>query len=153
MMDNSIDNLNSILRNIYNSLNNKVDENNDIGILIGTSGIALFYFKYSEYINSSESFDKGIELIEKNIDLINHGYSIPTYCTGLAGYGWLMNFLKEQQYIEVDNSDLFDKTDELLYEKMIADIKDNNYDFLHGSIGYAFHFLHQFENSISIDKK
>src|SRR5690606_40916462 len=36
---------------------------------------------------------------------------------------------------------------------MIADIKDNNYDFLHGSIGYAFHFLHQFENSISIDKK
>lgn len=153
MMDNSIDNLNSTLRNIYNSLNNKVNENNDIGILTGTSGIALFYFKYSEYINSSESFDKGIELIEKNIDLINHGYSMPTYCTGLAGYGWLMNFLKEQQYIDVDNSDLFDKTDELLYEKMIADIKDNNYDFLHGSIGYALHFLQQFENSISIDKK
>lgn len=153
MMDNSIDYLNSTLKNIYNSLKNKVDENKDIGILTGTSGIALFYFKYSEYINSSESFDKGIELIEKNIDLINQGYTMPTYCTGLAGYGWLMNFLKELQYIDVDNGDLFDKTDELLYEKMIADIKDNNYDFLHGSIGYAFHFLQQFENSISTDKK
>lgn len=149
MKNYTVEELNLIVDKIYQALNKKREENTDLGILAGTSGIALFYFKYAEYIESSESFDYGLELIEKSIDSINQGYNMPTYCSGIAGYGWLMNYLKIQQYIDVDTHDLFDQTDELLYEVMLTASKNYNYDFLHGALGYAFHFLQQFENNTS----
>lgn len=153
MKNYTIDELNLVLNQIYNALNNQREESIDLGIFAGTSGIALFYFKYAEYLASQDSFNSGLELIEKNIDSINQGYYMPTYCSGIAGYGWLMNYLNKQEYIEVDTPSLFDQTDETLYQVMIANMKEYNYDFLHGAIGYAFHFLQQFENCTDEDSR
>lgn len=153
MKNYTVDELNLVLEQIYNTINNQREESMDLGIFAGTSGIALFCFKYSEYIASQDSFNLGLELIEKNIDSINQGYFMPTYCSGIAGYGWLMNYLAKHEYIEVYTPDLFDQTDEALYQVMVANMKEYNYDFLHGAIGYAFHFLQQFENSTDEDAK
>lgn len=142
--------LNENLKRIHDSLKNNINQNKDIGILSGTCGSALFFFKYSEYTNNHTDLNLGMDILEECIDKINAGYSCSTYCTGIAGYGWLMSFLEQNQYLDVNNDRVFRELNKHLNKIMISDITNKNYDFLHGSIGNAYYFFKQFENCKSL---
>lgn len=123
------------------------------GVLSGVSGVALFQFYYSKYLCSEYEYEEGEALLLKSIELINEGQMYPTFCAGLAGFGWVLEHLVKEDFIDFDTDDILTHFDEYLYKTMITDIKMGNYDFLHGAIGYGYYFLKRYENAEEENKE
>ena len=90
------------LRGIADKAALKYKETIDIGILTGQSGIALFQFYCSKHFDDDSFSETGIEIISNCMDRINDGYSHPTYCNGIAGFGWTLQHLLDEDFIELD---------------------------------------------------
>ena len=118
-----------------------------LGVLAGISGMALFQFYYAKYLDDDRFSDLGVEMISYCIEKINEGYSYPTYCTGIAGFGWTMQHLNDEGFIELDCDDLLGEFDAYLHNQMRLDISTRNFDFLHGAIGYGFYFLKRYNGT------
>ncbi len=141
------------LKEIYDVIKNNELSEQHHGVLAGVSGISLFQFYYSKYIDQEEPADSGVEMISKTIEDINSGYAYPTFCTGIAGAGWVLEILGQEEFIDIDNDELLSDLDEYLSSVMNNDIENENYDFLHGAIGYGYYFLKRYENTKSVDLK
>ncbi len=141
------------LKEIYEVLKEAPTQDQQLGVLSGLSGISLFQFYYAKWADLEEAEDHGIELVTKIVEYINNGYSFPTFCTGIAGAGWVIEFLNQEEFIEIESDDLLSGLDEYLFEAMKNDIKTENFDFLHGAIGYGYYFLKRYQNTKSTDLK
>ncbi len=137
------------LKEISEVLDQETSKNKEIGVLSGTSGVALFQFYYSRFLDDDVHADKGVETITKMVDYINNGFNYPTFCTGIAGACWVLEILREEDFVELDEDFLSHSVDGHLLEAMRADIKDDNFDFLHGAMGYGFYFLKRYQNITS----
>ncbi len=145
-LERKLDEISIILKDAYkNDL--------EIGIFSGISGISLFFFYYAKYLNDDSYSDIGVEIITECIDRINKDYTYPTYCSGIAGAGWVLDHLEEEAFIELNTDDILGDLDTYLFNVMLKDLKDNNYDFLHGAIGYGYYFLKRFKNTKSTKLK
>ncbi|UOY07575.1 hypothetical protein L0P88_03240 [Muricauda sp. SCSIO 64092] len=132
--------INSVISKEYKSID-------QIGVLSGLSGVALFSYHYSRYILNRVENKVGEDIIELIINKINDGYQYPTFCTGLAGFGWMIDNLQNEGFIDLPTDELLSQFDLYLYEMMILDIKSGNYDFLHGAIGYSIYFLSRYKST------
>jgi lantibiotic modifying enzyme len=74
---------------------NDIEKVIDHGLLGGTSGIALFFFYYSQYANDEKLYDKACELIEDCFEKVKNGAVYQTFAGGLAGIGWLIEHLSQ----------------------------------------------------------
>jgi hypothetical protein len=63
-----------------------------------------------------------------------------THCNGLAGIGWLYEYLSQRKIIDYDINVLLEDFD--VYLKQVLDnlMQQTNYDLLHGGVGIAFYF-------------
>jgi len=120
-----------------------------LGVLAGISGISMFFFSYAKYKQDNKYAEIGHTILEEALNRISSGYSFPTYCSGIAGLGWVFEHLSENDFIDVDNDELLPDIEVYLYQKMKEDIAVGHYDFLHGAIGYGIYFLKRFENTKS----
>ncbi len=122
----------------------------EIGVLAGTSGIAVFQFYYSKLIQEETNADIGAEILSFVIEKINNGYSFHTFCSGIAGAAWAIALLQEEEFIDVDCDELLSGFDDFLI-KTIKDIEtdQNFFDFLHGILGIGFYFLKRYQNTKS----
>lgn len=141
------------LKEISEVLDAKAKNNQEVGVLSGVSGVALFQFYYSKFLNEDIHADKGAETITRAVELINNGFGFPTFCTGIAGACWVLEILKEEEFVELDDDFLSSDLDSYLLEAMRADIKTENYDFLHGAMGYGYYFLKRYQNLTSEESK
>jgi len=119
----------------------------NIGVLTGQSGIALFFFYCSKYFDDDSFSETGVEIISSCMAIINSGYSYPTYCNGIAGFGWTLHHLSEEGFIELDLDDMLEPFDNYLQEQMKLDLVMGNYDILHGAIGNGFYFLKRYKGT------
>ena len=117
-----------------------------IGVLGGQSGVALFQFYCSKYFDDDTYSEKGVEIISNCVDMINSGYSFPTYCNGIAGFGWTLQHLVNQDFISLDLDELLNPFDDFLLSQMQHEFKAQNYDVLHGALGYGLYFLKRYES-------
>ncbi|WP_394748730.1 lanthionine synthetase C family protein [Spongiimicrobium salis] len=125
----------------------------DIGIMTGISGIALFQFYYSRYIDSNECAEIATEMIVNGIEKINNGYDSPSYSDGIAGLCWVVQHLKINGFLDVDTDAFLSPFDEYLYAQMRYELKLGNFDFLHGALGYGFYFLSRYDNTSDLHLK
>jgi len=126
-------------------LSETIDTEN-IGLMSGKPGIALFLFYYADDKTKQKFYDKAFELVQEVFDAINDGFTFHTFAGGLAGIGWTISLLAEKDFIDIDAEDSLSELDEYLYNAMMADIRSGNYDFLHGAVGNAIYFLHRLPN-------
>jgi len=116
----------------------RIDDN--IGLLSGQCGVALFYFFCSTQINNAYKA-KCLKRIEYVLDRINNENQINSFCTGISGFGWLLEFLKENKIFSSKDILLLNDLDNYLFKNMIAEFNNHCYDYLHGAIGYGLYFL------------
>lgn len=121
------------------------DEN--LGILTGSSGIALFHFYYSRFTQKEANADYGTHLIAEVIEKINAGYDIASFCTGIAGAAWAIELLREEDFIDLDTDALLSILDDYLIKYLDIDTQENFYDFLHGVLGIGYYFLKRYERT------
>ncbi|WP_168796320.1 lanthionine synthetase C family protein [Flagellimonas onchidii] len=137
------------LEEINRDIVNTFKEYKHVGCLSGLSGLALFKFYYGRLTQDDSHRQIGFQILSSCVNLINAGFNYPTYCAGIAGMGWALDHLVEHGFIENDNDSLLSNFDKFLQKKMLSDIKTGNYDFLHGSVGYAYYFLSRYRNTHS----
>ncbi|MGB3463682.1 MAG: lanthionine synthetase LanC family protein, partial [Cyclobacteriaceae bacterium] len=125
----------------------------DIGVLAGTSGLALFKFYYARYTGNKEEEDKGEEILTEAFNKINNDYARPTFCVGIAGAGWAIEHLIAEDFVEMESDDLLEVLDVYLYQMMGLEADPFYFDFLHGALGIAFYFLSRYENTNSEELK
>lgn len=113
----------------------------DISLMSSNPGISLFLFHYSKYKQVNNFADKGNLLILKSFDLINEGNYFPFFDSGVSGVFWVIEYLTKNDFIDFDIEELYEQTDEYLYNSMMDSLQESNYDFLHGSLGIANYFL------------
>lgn len=126
-------------------------QSKEIGALSGLAGLAIFEFYYSRYKNVPESADAAEEMVTIAFDQINEGFNIPTFCAGIAGLGWALQFLAVQDFIEIDCDEFLVDLDDFLIESMDIDVEQNFYDFLHGMLGIAFYYLYRYQHTSSTE--
>ena len=124
------------------------DQRDDIGVLSGRSGVALFQFYYAKLLQNESNAEIGAAIIAEIVDSINEGYNFPTFCSGIAGAAWAIELLKEEDLIDINTDDLLSGLDEYLHQAMRhMGTEDNFYDFLHGVMGIGFYFLKRYQNT------
>jgi lantibiotic modifying enzyme len=140
------------LHEIANELKSSNYENyKDIGVLSGLSGIGLFLFHYYDYTKNKEFAGIGRDCIVEVINRINNGYRYPTYCGGISGALWAIEYLNQYQFIEFDSDGSFSDLDLFLLENMKRKSKNRVFDFLHDSLGYGYYFLKRYQTTKSTD--
>ncbi len=148
MNENISNKINVRVKDIFKSLK-KNDLNNEkhIGAINGLSGLSLFYFYYGNYYKDNESWQLGNDMIEKSLNNISNGYNDLSFCYGIAGYGWTIDHLSQRGFIDVNSDEFLPNFDIVIFEKMISNLKSNNYDFLHGALGQGMYFLNRYKNT------
>ena len=63
-----------------------------------------------------------------------------THCSGLAGIGWLYEYLSQRKIIDYDTNELLKDFDPCLEKALKKFMQGPNYDFLHGGVGVALYF-------------
>ncbi len=132
-----LDEINAVLKN-------ESVTTTEFGLFGGHAGIALFQFYYAKFSNTDSAADAGAANIAKVVNEIGNTFRIKTYCDGIAGFGWVLDHLEENGCIENDNDEMLQQLDSYVYQEMISDIKQGNYDFLHGALGYGFYFFKRY---------
>jgi len=111
----------------------------DIGLLIGTGGQILFCNELSVHREISQDWLPHLHnvLVEK---LGNEDFSF-TYCDGLAGIGWLYEYLSQRKMIDYDTNLFLEEFDNALEKTLKEIMQRDNYELLYGGVGIAFYFI------------
>lgn len=137
------------LHDIQKSLIDTTLGDDSIGILAGSTGMAVFHFYYGRHYPNEHSVDLGSLIISDAVGAINEGYDYPTFCGGIAGAAWAIELLNQEQLIDIDTDELLGDLDEYLKQMMTLNKNENFFDFLHGLLGIALYFLKRYENTHS----
>lgn len=121
--------------------------NPNIGVLGGLAGYSIFQFRCYKMFNDNVYLDRGIKALEIAMDRINNGYQFPTYCNGICGFSWAVQYLYNKEYVSINVDQLLKEFDNYLSNIMLGELKEGNYDVLHGGLGYAFYYLFRYHST------
>ncbi|MDZ7899589.1 MAG: lanthionine synthetase LanC family protein [Arcicella sp.] len=116
-------------------------EDRSCGLFSGGSGNLLFLSHLYDATKNQEYLTKitdNLKGIFENLTNDNYHYS---FSVGIAGLGWVYEDLVERNIINADPNEVLSDVDELVYEWMIQEQLNNNYDYLHGAMGGGIYFL------------
>ena len=131
--------VNHLLKSIYEYIHNSklLYPLGAIGGYAGTLLFLLYMYKYSKEEKYLIELQERIQFLCSNLEHIK----INSFCNGYAGICWLLRYLYDEGIFECDDIDkLLSDMDKRIYEGLILSINDN--DFLHGSLGIAYYFVH-----------
>ncbi len=117
-----------------------------IGLLSGSSGIALFLFYYSRFYDDKFFEEKAMDILESTVEQITAN-EIHTFCNGISGFCWSIHHLLKHKFLHEENSELIEPFDNYLCRNIIAELSVGNIDFLHGAVGTANYLLKRIENN------
>ena len=133
----------------------EIRNTNHIGLLSGLPGVIISLSEYSNNESKKEYFKT---YIKKTFDIVNKtNHLTPTFCDGLAGYGFFLLQLKERDLLnndyklENDINEVLGEIDDILTPQIEELYGHRNFDILHGLLGLGFYFLKR--DNISIVMK
>jgi len=119
-----------------------LDYTDMVGLMDGLSGVGMLLSMYYRHTNDERYLDKLNQIIDLMNEKIYTGKTTMTsYCSGIAGYAWLILYLKENDIIEVDLDDYLLDIDRILTHAATSMIARKEFDQLHGAVGIGFYFL------------
>jgi len=138
----------TILDKIYLSLKNR--DYYQPSLLDGEAGYCLFDQSYISYAGThAVNHVDNVEHFENNLQTLSEdsiGCQSAFFSSGKAGVNWLFSYLKLKDVLDEENWEILCDDNPELFEQAIHYLKDGNYDFLHGSIGIAYHSLYEQTN-------
>lgn len=135
----------NILKNKIIEIKNEIDKfcdtQEEIGLFTKKTGTSLFYYIYANNNNDEVAFNKASEIIDEIVNDINNNNFISSFCEGIAGFLWYLEFLNSNEFIDDDVLSSFSELDVFLESHLDVFLKEKYYDYLHGAIGIGFYFL------------
>ena len=111
------------------------------GLYNGEFGILLFLFYYSRYSKNKTHILLTEKYAERLLELFIEKEKMHTFCSGFSGILYLFEFLRENDIIDLDISGIQQILEKYIVARMRQDIKQQNFDFMHGAIGVGLYFL------------
>lgn len=129
---------------ILSSDNNQ--DNKNIGIHTGAIGTALFFYHLNQVIPNESHHDNCLQYIKKSIEAIEKQQIGYTFCSGIAGIAWGLEYFSDKGLFEIEEEDFLSELDIHIFNHATNDIENNNVDFLHGGVGAIAYFLNRLPN-------
>lgn len=138
------------LKNSYLLLIDYISKNSDHNIdpgLNGRSAISLFMFEFYRLTSDVEAYNKGIELIENELNEIHKIKNASLY-NGLCGIGWSVQYLSKENLINLDADTFLPQLMEKQLKKIIT-TKINFTDYVQLDLNndILFYFAYRFLNT------
>jgi len=128
----------SRLQRIANVLLLNTSLTNNIGLLDGKMGIAIFFYQYSRYTGNQLYEDFAGELIDQIYNDINSDLPID-FAKGLMGIGWGFEYLVKEKFIDADTDEVLTEIDRLVFRSTLkTPLLINNQDEL---FGFGLYYL------------
>jgi hypothetical protein len=110
----------------------------NIGLLNGKMGIAIFFYQYSRYTLNKIYEDYAGELIDEIYEEINTNIPVD-FANGLTGIGWGIEYLVKNGFLEADTDEALAEFDSYIYKhRLNKPILINSGDDL---FGYGFYHI------------
>ncbi|PZR19475.1 MAG: hypothetical protein DI539_13840 [Flavobacterium psychrophilum] len=151
----------AILASLYSwQFTPKQVNTNDLSLMSGHPGaIAMLVDIYNNdpSVVSKKTIQDCIQVTFSILENAQEFY--PTYCGGLAGYGYFLLKLSNTHFFTDDSDqeiidtieEIIIQIDELLIEQLDINLHHDNVDILHGAVGMGIYFLER-DNIICINK-
>lgn len=126
------------LKRIANFLLLNASFTDNLGLLNGKMGVAIFFYKYSLYTGIKIFEDYAGELIDEIYEEINVNSPID-FADGLTGIGWGIEYLAENKFVEGSTDHALTEIDNAVYRSSINTpfpLKSDNDLF-----GYGLYFI------------
>ncbi|SEW17795.1 Lanthionine synthetase C-like protein [Chitinophaga sp. YR573] len=114
---------------------------NDLSLLLGSTGIAIFYAHLYELTGDSSFLKKCNSIIDTTIKRLSRVLITHSFCSGFTGVAWGINYLLKKGFIGPYDEDIFEQLDDMIYHTSEDCLSIGKYDFLHGGIGAALYAL------------
>lgn len=137
-----------IISYVKSTTKNVKEENNDLISIFGNETGSLL-FLINNKISTGDN-DEYIEyLLKKQISYLISKNEIPNFnfSYGITGMGWLIHFLKKENKIDIDSTELLLEIDEIAFNYSIRLLNINNHDFLHGAVGNAVYLIERINDN------
>ncbi|MDR2586422.1 MAG: lanthionine synthetase C family protein [Prevotellaceae bacterium] len=116
--------------------------NEGIGLYSGKAGISLFLFYYARFKNAKAVHQQATDELDGIFSQVEESpQRLFSFCSGIAGVGWLLNHLCKYGFLQEDPNELLSDVDEYLFKAAINDLDRKNFDFLHGAMGVVLYFV------------
>ncbi|HQG37243.1 MAG TPA: lanthionine synthetase LanC family protein [Bacteroidales bacterium] len=106
------------LKRIANVLLINASFTDNLGLLNGKMGIAIFFYLYARYTNNKIFSDYAGDLIDEIYSEINESTSI-NFADGLMGIGWGIEYLVKNNFVEADTDEVLSDIDNAIYKHRI----------------------------------
>lgn len=124
----------------------------NLSLLNGIGGLPIFYYMLYKLTTDNiylEKMNNGIEIL---FDKLNTSRLSYTYCDGLTGIAFMLEFLKKQNILNYDISETIELIDNAVINYALRNTQSyDDVDFLHGSLGIAFYFIEKLPINESTD--
>lgn len=113
----------------------------------GHAGIAMFYAYYYRLTQDKCHLEICKNAIDQLIEYLANNENDFTYsiCNGIAGIGWTIQHIVNENILEASPS-IFSDIDEILSTIGTNHIAHGNYDYLHAGLGCGIYFLERKNN-------
>jgi|GEM_PF-3466844 lantibiotic modifying enzyme len=111
------------------------------GVLTGNQGITILYFYLSRVSNDPSYSKKGYSLLNRFIEHCNSIEKLDLrFGSGMAGLGWLIEHLSQQEFLTHPEDFLID-LDKVLKAELYKQLHLKNFDLFDGANGLMQYFL------------
>lgn len=133
--------LDEIAECIYQHTKNNLEPSN--GLYTGNMGVLLFILYYAKYTQDQKFELLANNIVDRMLETFGENITMHTFCDGLSGTLYLLEFLKEKNFLDIDIEDSAPTLNNYLIQSMRIDIMNLKYDFMHGALGVGLYFLKQ----------
>lgn len=122
----------------------------NLGLLNGKMGIAIFFYNYARYTSNKIFEDSAGELIDEIYEEINTNTPVD-FANGLTGIGWGIEYLKRNGFVEVETNEALAEIDNVVYRSSLDRpiLLDNGNDLF----GYGFYYISRIQGRENDDDK
>ncbi|RYF11036.1 MAG: hypothetical protein EOO42_21860, partial [Flavobacteriales bacterium] len=118
----------------------------ELGLLGGLAGDTLFHLAYFNLTKNEQQ----LELALKNVNAIYNHFDLLkrnglTLSGGVTGFAWLLQYIKELNYLDMEVEEMLTEFDNLFHNYMLAEANNGHYDYLHGALGIGSYYLMRYQ--------
>jgi lantibiotic modifying enzyme len=125
------------------------EKNSEISLLVGISSRSVFLSSLLKY--NPKYVEKCAQLIQKDIaylfEYIAKNEVSPDYVDGIAGFGWVLAYLHENNHLSINEKEVFTELDEHIYQLGINTVRAGNFDLFYGAIGSGNYLIQRAKSS------
>lgn len=117
----------------------------NIGLMHGKMGIAIYFFHLARETNNQVYEDYAGELIDEIYEEV-HAKSPCDFENGLAGIGWGIEYLVQNKFIDADTNEVLEESDKQITHE-ITFHAPSEIGILKGISGYILYFLYRLNSN------